>query len=181
MPQQPPVSQVPDEAGVTLPNPFSPPEAKVEDVHESSIAVQRPPRPISAWILGLALVVMTVFLGIGIARLAWFVSTQQVQVVDPYKATLYVLWRGVAAVACVITVAGIFRRRGWSRWAGLCAIAAFVVWCLVRQDTTGYSNEAQQAGGWMAKYMFIPALCIWWAYAYGFSAKAVRYFSGPEA
>jgi hypothetical protein len=139
------------------------------------------PRPISAWLL---LIVIALF------GLLW----TSVTVRGIFRATsglnqISNLWLWVAIWAVVAipvagvflaSVVGIYQRKQWGRWLGLLMLVGFAAFCIFKQDTTVYTNEMEQAGGHFARKIFMPLLLAWWAYAFGFSAKAKRYFARPS-
>ena len=173
---------------MAAPNPYSPPQSQVDDVRPGEPDVDtsgqpRPRRPISAWLLLLVLSGALASFVVGFVRLVWLVAAQKVEVVTPLLTSFHVGWRLVLGCACVMTIIGIFRARKWSRWVGLVAIAALGVGLMLTPDTTVYPNEAQQSGAWFGHFIVSPALFVWWAFAFAFSQKAVRYFFGriPDA
>ena len=71
---------------------------------------------------------------------------------------------------------GVYRRRQWSRWMGVLAILALLFLMFQLPDTTRYANSAERAGGTFGRQVLFPVLLVFWAYRFGFSAKAKLYF-----
>jgi drug/metabolite transporter (DMT)-like permease len=87
----------------------------------------------------------------------------------------------IPIVAFLAAAYSIYRRLSWSRWLGVAAILGLAAFSLLGPDTTQYANDAERAGGHLARILLMPLLLAWWAYAFGFSSKAKRYFSrGPS-
>jgi hypothetical protein len=64
---------------------------------------------------------------------------------------------------------------------GIALLVAFAAVSLTRPDTTSYTSEAERTGGFVGRIIVVPLLFIWWIYAFGFSAKAKRFFSRKAA
>jgi hypothetical protein len=137
-------------------------------------------RPLSAWFLLVLAAGTAAAFSIGVARLGWLLATNQMQVLDPIRASLAFAWRIALVAGSAATVLGVYRHTSWSRWTGLLLIAAFAAWSALRTDDP-YPNEAQEAGAWFGRVVVMPFLCVWWAYAFAFSRKARAYFSGGAA
>ena len=151
-------------------NPYSPP-ANIE------IEISQPlsPRPISTWFL---LVAITLY-GTVTARTLILVVSRFGQLSDQWGALMTVGWCLFIIGVLLAGFVGIFKRKQWGRWLGLLMLAGFAAHSIFvsMQDTTIYDNEIQRTGGLFAQRIFIPLLVVWWIYAFGFSAKAKRYFA----
>jgi hypothetical protein len=154
-------------------NPYSPPAANLTPAITQPLS----PCPISAWLL---LIAMTLF---GIAVLAQsFLSVvprfSQSQQLDQWGVMLAIGVRFLVVIGPFLAVViGIFKRKQWGRWLGLLFPAGLAALCIFGQDPTIYHNEAEQFGGFLGRRILMPLLLLWWAYAFGFSAKARRYFA----
>lgn len=155
-------------------NPYqSPAHAAVEVSDKGS------PRPLAVWLFQLILLVIVGLSIVGLVRL--LASFTQHELRTPLVlGTLLVLRIALIAGLCA-TAVGIHRRRKFGRWLGIIAIVGYAIFQLILPDTTQYSNDAQRAGGLIARILIVPLLCAWWAYAFGFSTKAKRYFSQGSA
>jgi hypothetical protein len=135
---------------------------------------------LSAWLLLVLAVATVAAFSTGVFRLGWFLVTNQMQVLDPFRALMTFAWRIAVVAASAATAVGIWRNTRWSRWAGLLMIVAFAAWSAFRTDDP-YPNEAQEGGAWFGRVVVMPLLCAWWAYAFAFSTKARAYFSRGAA
>ena len=154
-------------------NPYSPPAANVE------MAISRPlgPRPISAWLLLIAIALYGFLFASGTAQFLFLIASRLDQISNPWGVLLAVGWRFLIVGVFLASFVGILKRKQWGRWLGLLMLASFVVFCIFGQDTTNYANEAQRAGGHFARKILLPLLLAGWAYAFGLSAKAKKYFA----
>ena len=132
-----------------------------------------PPRPIAIWVLSIMLVLVC---GLFLFGLMSTFMLMQKGGISPIRWLVQIVVVLLFAVAFGAAIRGMWRRRRWSRWMGLGLIALMALWSALAPDTTAYVNEAERNGGFIARGVMIPLLCLWWAYALGFSAKARRYF-----
>jgi len=163
---------------MTQRNLYSPPHATTADIRQTS---PRPPRPISAWLLEAMLLFFALATLAGLWRTVWMVALEWQRVRSPLGVFLALTGQAALFVTLALSIRGIHRGRTWARWLGLALIAAFTVFDLVRPDRSTYPNEAQRAGAELARYILIPMLCVWWAWAFAFSGKATRFFAPPAA
>ena len=94
-----------------------------------------------------------------------------------FDLMVFFAWRVGLVVFLVAAILWIHRGRHLARWLGVAAIGGLAIITFSKPDTTEYANCAQQLGGAIGRYMLIPVLLVWWAYAAAFSRKAKRYFS----
>jgi hypothetical protein len=137
-------------------------------------------RPLSAWLLLVLAAATAVAFSLGVVRLGWLLATNQMQVLDPVRASLACAWRIALVAGSAATVVGVYRHTSWSRWTGLLVIFSFATWSALRTDGP-YPNEAQEGGAWFGRVVVMPLLCVWWAYAFAFSRKARAYFAHGAA
>ena len=135
------------------------------------------PRPLSVWLLMLALLAGGVPITVSSARFFWFFASHLAEVRNFMALAIEVVWHVATVVVILAVLFGIFHRRQWGRWLGLLSIAAFAVITILAPDATTYANDAQKAGGFLGRTIFAPLMFTWWGYAFGFSKKAKRYFS----
>ena len=157
-------------------NPFAPP------VNTPAAAPDEPPqgpvrRPLSVWLMNALLVVEMLAFVVGMTRSSWMIAHAQQGIRAPLVLATAILVRLAFIALAVWLIVSLHRARRWSRWVGLALIVTLALYCVFRTDTTHYDNAAGYAGGQIARYVFLPALCAWWAYAFAFSAKARRYFA----
>jgi len=154
-------------------NPYSPPAANVE------MAISQPlgPRPISAWLLLIAIALYGFVFASGTAEFLFLIASRLDQISNPWGVLLAVGWRLFIVGVFLASFVGIFKRKQWGRWLGLLMLAGFAVFSIFGQDTANYADEAQRAGGYFGRKILLPLLFAGWAYAFGFSAKAKRYFA----
>jgi len=138
------------------------------------------PRPIAAWLLILALIASSTLVSLASSQFFLLVAHRWADIRDYTALAVGVTWRIALVAAFVAAVIGIYSRRQWGRWLGLLAIAAFATSSVLGPDTTAYANEAQKAGGFLGRMILGPLAFVWWAYAFGFSRKAKRYFLAKE-
>ena len=161
-------------------NPYSPPLAATPTFMAKA---SRPParRPISAWILMVFLAIMTLAVVLPALPMGWDLATgvrQVKSVLALFGWLAYVAGFGTLLVALILAI---HRARPWSRWVGLLLIVAFAAFALLRNDTSHYSNDAERTGAEFARYIIMPVLFVWWAWAYAFTAKSRTYFARPPA
>lgn len=153
-------------------NPYTPPASK-----EISFLREVVPRPISVWVLLAFLCAGSAFFTFAVAKFLLIAISHRSEIHNVAGLAIATVWRLALVAGLVATMASIYQRRGWSRWLGVVLIIGFAALSLLSPDSTDYANEAQRAGGFFGKYIFIPLIFGWWAYAFGFSSKAKRYFS----
>jgi hypothetical protein len=155
-------------------NPYSPP-ANIETVIFHPLS----PRPISAWLLLIAIALNGSVFAVRTAQLLFLIAYRFDQLHSQWGALLAVGWRILVGGVLLAGFVGILKRKQWGRWLGLLMLASFAAFGIFvsAQDTTGYDNEMQRAGGLFAQRILIPLLLAWWAYAFGFSTKAKLYFA----
>ncbi|MEJ8853419.1 hypothetical protein WKW79_02495 [Variovorax robiniae] len=159
------------------PNPYSPPQSPLH--HDGPPSPAR--RPVSIWLLLFLLLATTIIFFAGSAKFIWFIASRWADLRDFQALAVGVALRISVAAALLATMLGIFRRRQWGRWLGLLAIASLAAFFMLRPDTTTYANDAESAGGYLGRLVFMPLLFAWWGYAVTFSGKAKRYFSAADA
>jgi len=134
-------------------------------------------RPLAVWLLMLALLASGILFTVGSARFFWFAAPYLIETRSFIALAVAAVGRLSLIAAFVVALHASFGRRAAGRWLGLLFIAAFAMLGVAMPDTTGYASEAESAGGHLARTILLPLLCVWWAYAFGFSRKARRYFS----
>ncbi|WP_422085599.1 hypothetical protein [Variovorax sp.] len=157
-------------------NPYSPPQSNVLATPE----LPRGPRPISAWLLLILLAFTELALAAGLVREAFLLAPYFRQIPNQWSILPSVGLRLAIAGVILVVLVGIFKRKHWGRWLGLLALALLAATSIFGTDTTDYENQAQRAGGMLAQFVLTPLLIAWWVYAFGFSAKAKRYFGLPD-
>ena len=157
-------------------NPYSPPISSGLEA-PSGVA----PRPIAVWLLLFFMLVVEAIFAFSFIRSIWLVGPRLGEVANPFGLALLVVVRLIFFVAVLAIMTGIFQRKRWSRWLGLVVFASLLIANFVRTDNTQYSNEAQAAGGFFGRFVVLPLLLSWWAYAFAFSSKAKRYFNSANA
>jgi len=163
-----------------LRNPYSPPLATTPQflAKASQPAAKR---PISAWILMALLAVLTLSTALPALRMGWALASGARHVTSAIGVVGWLAWVLGFSTLLVATILAIHRARPWSRWVGLALIVAFAAIGLLRTDTDQYPNDGQRAGAAIAKMVVLPALFVWWAWAFAFTAKARTYFARPPA
>ncbi len=158
------------------PNPYSPPASTELEVRPSE---SPSPRPIAVWLM---LVVLTAVALLFVVGTAVFL-----RLVLPHSSELHVgplivavVWRLALIAVAMLAILSTYRRRGWARWLGLAVIVALAAWSILAPDHAQYPNDAERFGALTGRYFIFPALLAGWAYAFGFSAKAKRYFSKAD-
>ena len=151
-------------------NPYSPPQSH----GEASQSRSRP--PFSVWLVLLLLSVITALVAFGFARSLLFGMPSLL--INSAGSAIAIISRLGMIAGLLITVICVWRRKQWGRWLGVFLLTAFAVLCIFAPDTAQYPNDAQRAGASFARVILMPSLFAWWAYAFGFSMKAKRYFSG---
>jgi hypothetical protein len=154
-------------------SPYAPPLAKVD----ISLPRDVVPRPLSVWLL-IVFLLLVVLVGI-VAMTSSLVTILATEIGLRSMSFLAfsLSWRLGLIVALIVTTHSVYCRRSWGRWLGLVAISGFAAFLVFGADTTHYANDAERAGGYIGRFIILPSLLVWWAYAFGFSLKAKRYFS----
>jgi lysylphosphatidylglycerol synthetase-like protein (DUF2156 family) len=158
-------------------NPYIPPKSSSE---ESFAIAPSAKRPVSVWLLLILLTAIGVVFAAGAGRLSWLAITRAIEVRDALLFSGALAWRLALALGSILLATFIYKRNRHSRWLGVVVIACLAIWNLLRPDDTQYNSEAEEAGGFLGKLFLVPALFIWWSYAFAFSQKARRYFSGSN-
>jgi len=154
-------------------NPYSPPATT--ELEPTSSEVAR--RPLATWLLLIVLFAMMLIWIAGMLRFFGVVAQHGNDVRNPLRlAMAFAGLLGFVAVA-LLAIVSIYRRWHWGRWLGIAAIVALIIWNFLRHDASRYPDNAQRLGALTAQYVILPLLFAWWAYAFGFSSKAKRYFS----
>jgi len=150
-------------------NPYSPPTAEAIDLPPSEVVR----RPFAVWLLvGVLLAFAILWVGATIRSIGLIVGhADRVFLVVPFVLRLLIL------AAILFMMIDAFRRGSWGRWGGVVLIGLLLIFSLLPRDEPHYVDEAQRVGQWIGKFLMLPALLVWWGYAFAFSAKARRYFS----
>jgi hypothetical protein len=119
---------------------------------------------------------MTLSIMAGTVRMSWAIATGAARFHTMAGGAGWLLWNAALCTLFVTTIFAIRRGQPWSRWVGLALIVAFLVYDILKPGDH-YPNDAERAGAEMSRYIFIPALCVWWAWAFAFTAKATAYFA----
>jgi hypothetical protein len=156
-------------------NPYNPPASTELEVPPSEVV----PRPLAVWLLLLLLCAAALTCVAGMARFFSFVTLHRNELHNLSALTVAVVWRLAVIAVALFAILSIYRRGRWGRWLGLAAIVAPTIWIFVHPDDSRYPDEAQRAGAFVGRFFISPLLFAWWAYAFGFSSKAKRYFLPP--
>jgi hypothetical protein len=161
-------------------NPYSPPLSTTPTfLAEASRPAAK--RPISAWILMAFLAVTTLSTIVPALRMGWALASGTRQATSALGMIGWLAWVLGFSTLLVATILAIHRARPWARWVGLVLIVAFAALGLLRTDLDQYPNDGQRAGAAIAKMVLLPALFVWWAWAFAFTAKARAYFARRPA
>jgi hypothetical protein len=152
-------------------NPYSPPASTVLDSAPSEVG----PRPFAVWLFLLVLSFLMLAGVVGIARFFGSLASHGFELRDPHALAI-IAWRLAWVAVGSFAIVSVYGRGPWGRWLGVAAIAVLMVWSVLRPDTSHYPDEDQKLGALVGQYFITPLLCAWWAYAFGFSSKAKRYF-----
>lgn len=149
-------------------NPYQSPETIQSPTPET-----RPRRPISAWLLLLVFALFAATFAIGLGRFLLLIGSDA-----PTRVPLIIdiVWRMVLLAISGGGLYAIFQRQQAGRWIGIIVIILFAGFSIFGPDTTQYSSDAERTGGALARFVLMPPLLAWWCYAFGFSAKARRYW-----
>lgn len=153
-------------------NPYTPPQSRTELSPERD----DPPRPIAVWLL---IILLSIFVALFFWGISRFIVGSWANAAEIGVLVASTIWRLGIVGAFIAGGYGAYRRHRWSRWFGVALIVLLAVFTLLRKDTTYYANDAERAGGYVARYVIVPLLFAWWVYALAFSRKARRYFSKP--
>jgi hypothetical protein len=113
----------------------------------------------------------------GTARSFGVVAPHVNGVRNPLNLAVAFAWLLAPVAVTLLAIVSIYRRGQWGRWLGIAAIVALTIWNFLRHDASQYPDNAQRLGALTARFFIMPLLFAWWAYAFGFSSKAKRYFS----
>jgi hypothetical protein len=152
-------------------NPYSPPASAALMAAPSELA----PRPFAVWLLLLVLSFLTLAGVVGLARFFWTVASHGFEVRDPHSPAANA-WRLAWVAVGSFAIVSAYRRGRLGRWLGVAAIAVLTVWAVLRPQHSQSPDQAYNFGALIGQYFISPLLCAWWAYAFGFSSKAKRYF-----
>ena len=154
-------------------NPYSPP-GTTELVPTSNEVVRR---PFAVWLLLLVIVALVLVWVTG--TVGFLLALQRNPNLTHYHPELWVgvAWRSVVILVVAFAAVGIYRGNSRGRWLGIALIMALMIWNLLRHDDTQYVDGAERLGGLIGRFCISTLLLLWWAHAFGFSAKAKRYFS----
>src|SRR5215831_11046946 len=145
-------------------NPYTPPQAETE----ISLSPKVAPRPIAVWLLIAMLLAVVLLFIVGIVQIVWVVMGNWSDVRSAGSLVVPLMWR-LAVLAILLAAAfSAYARHRWSRWFGVALIVAFASFSIFRHDTTYYANSAARAGGHIGRFVFIPLIFAWWAYALAF-------------
>ena len=145
-------------------NPYRPPATPQADPPDTSNA-----RPIAAWLLIAAIAAFSVLLAVAVIRI-------MIAGAPGDGIAVAIGWRIALLVALIATAFAVFRRRSWGRWMGVIALVGLAIAMVLVPDTARYANASERAGGLIGR-AFLVLVTLWWVYAFGFSAKAKRYFT----
>ncbi|NHZ89137.1 hypothetical protein F2P45_08915 [Massilia sp. CCM 8733] len=133
-------------------------------------------RPLSVWLLLLVLAVIALLIAFGAISSIWMLIALPGWMNVRFMVDVAIR---LAMVAFFVgALIGVAQRRRWGRWLGLLVIAGLTLMVLLMPDTARYDNEAQRSGGAFGRMILAPLLMALWAYRFGLSAKARRYFAG---
>jgi hypothetical protein len=156
-------------------NPYSPPATTELEPTSSEVAH----RPLAMWLLLIVLFAMMLIWIAGMPPFFRLVAQHGTDVRNPLL--LAVVFAGLLGFVAVMLLAivSIYRRWHWGRWLGIATIVALIIWNFLRHDDSRYPDEWQRLGALTGRFVILPLLFAWWAYAFGFSSKAKRYFTPP--
>jgi hypothetical protein len=161
-------------------NPYRPPTADVF----LPVVPQELRKPKSAWVLQIVAAVLCAGLVLGIVRTGIIVSAGGPPGQGLGGPLFGLAWRLAALVGAMFAIRGTHRAAPYGRFLGLIMIAvlfASAIYQSVRAKTyasshTEYSNLEAGAAGEIIGAMLVATALAYWFYAFGFSAKARRYF-----
>jgi hypothetical protein len=155
-------------------NPYKSPDSLQSVSKETSEATAG--RPKSIWLFLIVCGIYAVISVVGLFKVLAYVATHGSEV------TGYAVLAGAIALKVAFLsltagpVIGLFYRRQWGRWLALVALIGVIGFSVLGADSTRYASDAERAGGLFARFVLIPAVMLWWAYAIAFSAKSKSYF-----
>jgi len=152
-------------------NPYSPPASGALEVAPSELV----PRPFAVWLLLLLLSLLTLASVVGLARFFLTIASHGFEVRNPQSPAI-IGWRLAWVAVASFVIVSAYRRGRWGRWLGVAAIAVLTIWAIVRPHPSQYPSDSYMLGAFLGQYVISPLLCVWWAYTFGFSSKAKRYF-----
>ena len=161
---------------MTSDNPYRPPVATPPDVIDAAPEPELSPRPISVWLMIVALALLSLAALFGETMLVSDVTRGAPRASTHAMLVTLLVIQAVKLLVGVTLMIGLWRRRRWARWLGLLCCAGLVVFSVMRRDQSVHASDAERAGGDLAQYVLLPALCVWWGWALAFSAKGRRYF-----
>jgi hypothetical protein len=152
-------------------NPYQTPETIQTPSPEA-----RPRRPISAWLLLLVFALFAAGFAIGLGRFLLLIGSDAANAPNRVPLIVDIVWRMVLLAITGGGLYAIFQGQQAGRWMGMAVIILFAGFSIFGPDTTQYSSDAERTGGALARFVLMPSLLAWWCYAFGFSAKAKRYW-----
>lgn len=151
-------------------NPYQTPDSDL-----SAVEAPASGRPFSIWLILILFNLVGAIFVVGLVRHVWMMALNW-STVDKY-AIFVTGWRVMLVAIVAGVILGIVRRRQWGRWLGVAAMLATAAVAIFGTDSTHYNNDAERAGGEFGRAILMPLLLFWGSYAFGFSRKAIRYFS----
>jgi hypothetical protein len=146
--------------------------AKTEVQPESEPLADDSRRPLSIWLLLLALGSVSVTLALQAAKIVSALLSGDLE----FPKGLGVLVVFVLPLLIgLLTCHAVYRRKPWGRWLGVLFLLAAVGWQSIGSADSGATNEAQREGFRLGK-LSGSFLTLWWAYLIAFSKKVSRYF-----
>jgi hypothetical protein len=157
-------------------NRYKPPQAETE-----LSPLRLSPRPIAVWILIVLLLAVVLVFVVGLTVSIWTAAVRGSEVRSPDPLSASLVWRLALAAVFFSAAYGVYRRQRWGRWFGVALILVLALVFMFRPDTAYYASDAERAGGYLGRFIFVPIFLAWWVYAFAFSSKARRYFSKQAA
>lgn len=162
-----------------VPKITSPSEPQTSDQAGATSRLVFGGRPLAVWLFLVLLLLLVGLYSIGTARFALL----SFRVANSGNVTTILTTAGFRCLVTVFLVSigyGVFYRRSWGKWCGVSMLAACALFSVFSPDTTQYANDAERAGGFLARNVLLPLPLMWWAYSFAFSNNARRYFSGAK-
>jgi len=159
-------------------NPYSPPAAELSN--PSFAAPVKKPK--SAWLIQIISSIVVVLLTIGLANdfiAIVFKNTLRLATISPQRLFIFMALRMMILILFIMVVWGVQQRKLYGRICGCLVIAAMLAWFvyqLLFVNSKASMNGAAALGEFTAKMLFSCGAGYWF-YAFGFSPKALRYFS----
>ena len=138
------------------------------------------PRPISVLLFCFFLLAATILFLQGIAELFLDSPTINLRIDSMIKSVGIIFWLIVFPLAPLALLFGVYTRKQWGRWVGLISITAFAAWFILGTKGAAYATDAERAGSHASRYIAMPLLLAWWGYSFGFSNRALQYFSNSK-